>query len=67
MTKSEFLKLAESQWEELSNLQEEESFYEYEKQFDELWVEFGRKTLERSISNPVKDRRKKKDLRVVTD
>jgi len=60
MTKSEFLKLAESQWEELSNLQEEESFYEYEKQFDELWVEFGRKTLERSISNPVKDRRKKK-------
>lgn len=60
MTKSEFLKLAESQWDNLSSLQKEESFYEYEKKFDGLWVEFGRKTLELGISKPVKDRRKKK-------
>lgn len=60
MTKSEFLKLAESQWEDLEKLKEEKSFYEYEKRFDEIWVEFGRKALEQGISSPKKDRRKKK-------
>lgn len=60
MTKSEFLKLAESQWEDLEKLKEEKSFYEYEKRFDKIWVEFGRKALEQGISIPKKDRRKKK-------
>jgi len=60
MTKSEFLKLAASQWESLEKLQTEKSFYEYEKQFDKIWVEFGKKALEQGISKPKDDRRKKK-------
>ncbi len=60
MTRAEFLKLAEAQWTELSELKEETSFYEYEKKFEVLWIEFGRQTLENSISSPKTDRRKKK-------
>jgi hypothetical protein len=61
MTKAEFLKLAESEWENLAELKGESSFYEYEKKFEALWIEFGRKTLEKSISTPKLDRRKKKN------
>lgn len=32
----------------------------YEKGFDEIWVEFGRKSLEGSLGKEVTDRRKKK-------
>jgi len=62
MTKEEFLVLAAKKWESLDSLQSEESFYEYEKKFDELWVEFGRETMEKSISDVPVDRRKKKSL-----
>ena len=62
MTKEEFLKLAEKKWEEISkHKSESENFYEYEKGFDELWVEFGRVTLEGDLSKSTLDRRKKKD------
>lgn len=67
MTKTEFLKLAESKWDELKELKGETSFYEYEKRFDEIWVDYGRNALEKSISNPGEDRRKKKDLKVDTE
>ncbi len=67
MTRAEFLKLAKAQWTELSELKEETSFYEYEKKFEVLWIEFGRQTLENSISSPKTDRRKKKSLIVVLD
>ena len=60
MTKEAFLGLASKHWEDLSALQEEESFYEYEKRFEEWLLEFGRQTLEKSISEVPSDRRKKK-------
>ena len=60
MTESEFIKIAKQKYQELRELKDEKSFYEYEKKFDELWVEFGRQTLEKSISKTTKDRRKKK-------
>jgi len=66
MTKTEFLKLAESKWDELKELESETSFYDYEKRFDEIWVDYGRKALENSISSPGEDRRKKKDLKADT-
>lgn len=67
MTKSEFLKLAELKWVELKELEEESSFYEYEKKFDAIWVDYGRKALEKSISDAGNDRRKKKDSKVDTE
>lgn len=53
MTKEEFLALASQKWEELSEKQEKmESFYDYEKNFDELWTDLGRQVLEGSLEGP---------------
>ena len=60
MTKAEFLQLAEAEYDKLSSLKEEKSFYEYEKQFEAVWLDYGRKVLEKSISEVSQDRRKKK-------
>ena len=60
MTKEEFIKLASEKWEELQNHKSSsENLYEYEKGFDELWVEFGKESLEGSIGELSEDRRKK--------
>ena len=60
MKKEEFLKLAEEKWPELEQLKKEKKFYEYEKRFEEIWIELGREVLEKSISPPSKDHRIKK-------
>ncbi len=60
MTKEEYLKLAEKKWKELHELRKAENFYDYEKEFDRIWVELGKEVLERSISKSEKDRRKKR-------
>jgi len=61
MTKAEFLILAAEKWEEIEKKKASSgSFYDYEKGFDELWVEFGRRSLESSLGAVSSDRRKKK-------
>ena len=60
MTKSEYLKLAEQKWEELEGLKKRENFYDYEKEFDRIWINLGKSVLEQSIGEKIKDRRKKK-------
>ena len=59
MTREEFLELAESEWDSISSLKEEKSFYEYEKRFEEIWLSLGRSVLEKSISDPGENRKKK--------
>lgn len=60
MTKEEFLELASKKWDEIkSHKSQSENLYDYEKGFDELWVEFGRNTLEGSIGEVSPNRRKK--------
>jgi hypothetical protein len=66
MTKAEYLELASQEWETINALQSETSFYEYEKTFDLIWTNLGQRVLERSISEPIKDRRKKKSSKAVT-
>lgn len=61
MNKEEFLKLAEKRWESINGLSNETNFYDYEKEFDRIWVDFGKEILEESISKTGQDRRKKKD------
>lgn len=60
MTETDFLALAKSKYTEIASLKEEESFYEYEKQFESLWLELGKEVFEKSISEVGSDRRKKK-------
>jgi hypothetical protein len=47
-------------WDMLEKVQKNVSFYEYEKEFDELWVFSGREVLEAGINTATGDRRKKK-------
>lgn len=60
MTKEEYLELALSYWASFESLKKEESFYDYEKGFEEVILKFGQDLLESSISKPGEDRRKKK-------
>lgn len=63
MTKEEFMELAAKKWEALSKHKSQSSnLYDYEKGFDELWVEFGREALEGSVGKVSKNRRKKKQI-----
>ena len=66
MTKEDYLQLAESKWEALQSLQQEESFYEYEKRFDGIMQELSQELLERSISELPADRRRKKKRKHAT-
>lgn len=59
MTKEDFMKLASEKYENLQKLNEHLNFYAYEKAFDELWTELGRRVLERNIGEIPKDHRKK--------
>lgn len=60
MTKEDFIKLASERWPELEKLKEEKRFYEYEKRFEEIWLDLGREVLEKNISSPPKDHRVQK-------
>lgn len=59
MTRSEYISLALSRWPELESLDEEKDFYEFEKRFEQIMLDLGRAVLERKISRPGADRRKK--------
>ena len=64
MTKEEFLALAAQKWEALEKKKDtSDSFYEYEKDFDEVWVDFGRSTLEGTLGKPSLNRRKKNEFK----
>ena len=60
MTKEEFVKIAEAEYKKIASLKEEDSFYEYEKQFEKIWIDLGKKVFEKNISEVGEDRRKKK-------
>ena len=62
MDKQDFLKLAAAKWPELEQLKQEKRFYDYEKRFEEIWIELGREVLESSIGSAGKDHRVKKKI-----
>ena len=59
MTKDEFLAIAIEKYEDLKKLNDQASFYDYERGFDELWTELGRQVLEANIGKVPTDYRKK--------
>jgi len=65
MTKEEFMAKASATWDKLEEKRKTSpDFYSYERDFDELWVEYGRLTLEGSLgSKQSSDRRKKKSIK----
>lgn len=61
MTEQEFLALAAERYQQIKDLHRHDSFYDYEKEFEQIWIELGRETLEKSLGDLPEERRKKKD------
>lgn len=60
VTREEYLAIASSKYDELQALNKIDNFYDYEKEFEKIIVDLGREVLEKNISSPSADRRKKK-------
>jgi hypothetical protein len=60
MTREEYLESAAKRYDELQRLNLITDFYDYETEFVKIWQDLGREVLEKNISTPVKDKRKKK-------
>lgn len=60
MTREEYLALANARWDALEQLKHHSNFYDYEKEFEQIWLDLGRAVLEKNLSEIPKDRRKKK-------
>jgi uncharacterized membrane protein len=67
MTKEELLQKVSARYDELQSLNKLDNMYEYEKGFEDIWIELGRSVLEANIGTPPKDRRKKKPYSVRRD
>ena len=59
MTKEEYVAITSAKYDELQALKKNDNFYDYEKEFEKVFNELGRTVLEKSISTPSADRRKK--------
>ena len=64
MTKEEFLAKASTHWDKIKETRKNtDNFYDFEKTFDEIWVDLGRDALEGVLDEKKsKDRRKKKSI-----
>jgi hypothetical protein len=60
MTKEEYLSIAASKYEELQSLKKIDNFYDYEKEFEKIFIDLARAVLEENLGKPSADRRKKK-------
>ena len=60
MTREEFHQLADKRYNELEALNKINNFYDYEKEFEQIWKDLGRAVLETNLSKLPADRRKKK-------
>ena len=59
MTKEQLLTMVSERYDQLQALNKINDFYDYEKEFEDIWKELGRSVLEKNISESSADRRKK--------
>ena len=59
-TEDEYLALTRQKYHDLQALKSKPTFYDYEKSFEEIWLDLGRQVLEKSLGQVPLDRRKKK-------
>jgi hypothetical protein len=60
MTREEYHQLADKKYDRLQELGKIDNFYDYEKEFEQIWKDLGRAVLESNLSKLPADRRKKK-------
>ena len=63
MTKEQLVEAVCAHYDELNALNKIDNFYDYESDFIKLWGKMGREVLEKNISTPSVDRRKKNSNR----
>lgn len=63
MTKEQLAEAVSAHYDELNALNKIDNFYDYESDFIKLWSKMGREILEKNISTPSVDRRKKNSNR----
>ena len=59
MTQNEFIALAAARYQQIQALNKLDSFYDYEKDFDQLWTGLGRDVLEKNLGDLPNDPQKK--------
>lgn len=57
------MEIVAARFEEFKKLEESASFYDFEKEFERLWIELGRELMQASLGDAPAERRKKKDSR----
>jgi len=67
MTKEELMEKVSARYDELQALNKLDNFYDYEKGFEDIWIELGRSVLEANIGAVPENRRKKKPYKVRKD
>lgn len=60
MTKEELMELVSRRYDALQALGRQDNFYDYEKEFEQIWLEVGREALERSFGPLSEEQRKKR-------
>ena len=60
MTKEEFLAVAASKYDQVSQLEQRDNFYDYEVAFERIMNQMSRELLETSLGKLPADHRKKK-------
>jgi len=59
MTKEQLLTMVSDRYDELQALNKINNFYDYEKEFENIWKELGQSVFEKNLSETSADRRKK--------
>lgn len=60
MTKKEYMLLCEAQWKDIDKVSNNNTLYDLEKDFVEVWQKLGREVLEKSVGELPTNHRKKK-------
>jgi hypothetical protein len=60
LTKEEYMALADQKYEQLHDLKNKTTLLDHEQAFETIWMDLGKQVLQKTISQPKLDRRKKK-------
>lgn len=66
MTRQELHALVDAHYEPLAKLQEHYNFYDFEKDFDQIWTQLGQQVLQASVGEASQNPRKKTIVKPAT-
>lgn len=60
LTEEEYMSMARQKYQQLHDLKLKTTLLDHEQAFETIWIDLGKQVLEKTISQPKLDRRKKK-------